>query len=536
MEVERNIKPPQSSIPFYKVKVYDYVPGFLIFTLLFVMFSYMYNYHNVLFFRPDGIHQWRQTDCLSYTDNFYYGDAGFWAPAIYFSGNDGTGKTVSEFPVLYWTVAQLWKITGKQEWVYRVLVLFLFFMGLLAVFRVSEYILKDSFWALFVSFALFTSPFLAFYANNFLVDVPALSMVFMAWFLILRLYVTRKFKFALGAALLFLLAGLLKATAALSLFVLLVAFILRKGSFPALKWELPEALDVYTRKILFLFVGVISLWTAWYAYATFYTEVYNNGIFLVGILPIWKADRILIQDVLFHLWNTWFHHFFRLEMHIMLWGMFVFLIWNFKKISVFYITLIVGMGLAYIAFFILFFQVFNHHDYYTLNLLIFFPLLVLTFLRVLRKYYKTIFRSMPLRVLLVLFIMHNADFTRRRMLSRYEFNPETHTGIYFNILPWLESKGITRNDNVISVPDVSPNISLYLMERKGWTSFADLSTENAVQNKMDMGAKYLIFRSVYGAKPDSVFHAFLGDKVGTYTNPTYPKQYIEVWALHSRDE
>jgi len=88
--------------------------------------------------------------------------------------DDGlSGKTAGEFPLLYWSVAQLWKITGKSEFLYRLVVLIISFTGLYAVFRASKKILNNNIQALFVGLLLFTSVPYVYYAANFLPNVPA---------------------------------------------------------------------------------------------------------------------------------------------------------------------------------------------------------------------------------------------------------------------------------------------------------------------------------------------------------------------------
>src|SRR4051812_40000420 len=81
---------------------------------------FLYAYNKTLFYRPSSIHQWRQTDCLSITKNYYEEGLNFFQPKIHFQGVKD-GKAVSEFPVLNYTVAQLWKIFGEHEFIYRLL-------------------------------------------------------------------------------------------------------------------------------------------------------------------------------------------------------------------------------------------------------------------------------------------------------------------------------------------------------------------------------------------------------------------------------
>src|SRR5687767_1524100 len=73
-------------------------------------------YSKTMFFRPGSIHQWRQTDCLSITKNYYEEGMNFFSPRIHYQGVEG-GKAVSECPILNYSVACLWKIFGEHEFI-----------------------------------------------------------------------------------------------------------------------------------------------------------------------------------------------------------------------------------------------------------------------------------------------------------------------------------------------------------------------------------------------------------------------------------
>jgi hypothetical protein len=514
-----------------KKRTFSPLISFLIFEIVFLLFSYMYNYHAVLFYRPDGIHQWRQTDCLSFTDRMYRDESGFFTPALAFLGHEGSGKTVSEFPILYWTNAQIWKITGKQEWIYRLMVLLLFHIGLFALFKTAEGILKDSLWAFIVAFGLFTAPFLAYYANNFMADVPALSLVLIAWYFVFRFYKNRGIKNLYFIAFFFMMAGLLKATAALSCIALMLAFLLRSGPISLLTWSEEDTWKPFARKIWIAFSIVCMIWIAWYSYARTYNLQYNKGIFLIGILPIWEVDFERASEIFLHVRIRWWHHFFRPLMHAVLWAIFLIMLIDFRRIPSFFRSMLLIVSIGFLSFILLYFQVFDHHDYYALNLLILYPVIVIGFLLYIKQKRKLLFRALPIQFLAVLLLMHCADLTRRRMVSRYEMDPLTHTGIFFEIEPWLRAQGIEREDKLISLPDVSPNISLYLSGSLGWTAFADLYTEADIQRKIDIGAQYLMYQSSEGKLPDALWQPFLDDLLGKYQHPKYPEQIVYLWRL-----
>ena len=121
-----------------------------------IITSFTYDYQDVLFRPTQSIHQWRQCDCLSITMNYYQDNNPFLQPSVHYLGADGTGKTISECPLIYYSVASLWKVFGHHEFIYRMLVLLIYFIGLFSVFKLFENKLKDSIWAMICSLLLFT--------------------------------------------------------------------------------------------------------------------------------------------------------------------------------------------------------------------------------------------------------------------------------------------------------------------------------------------------------------------------------------------
>jgi len=176
--------------------------------------------------RPQGPHQWRQADCLSYTLNFTREEIPFTEPQVHNLGNNGTGKVVSEFPLIYYCVSRIWRIFGVHEWMYRAIVLLLSTGGLMGLF----YLLREfvsRWWALFIVLLFATSPMHAYYSNNFLSNVPALSLALIGGAAHLRWERTGRWGLMLLALLAFTLGGLFKVSALLLYGALLGSMFLR---------------------------------------------------------------------------------------------------------------------------------------------------------------------------------------------------------------------------------------------------------------------------------------------------------------------
>jgi hypothetical protein len=83
---------------------------------------------------------------------------------------------VGEFPIIYYAVAKIWKITGPQEWIFRLVQTLILFVGLWCLFQVLHGLFRNWFWAGFTSLLLFTAPMLVFYGPNFFPDGPSLGL------------------------------------------------------------------------------------------------------------------------------------------------------------------------------------------------------------------------------------------------------------------------------------------------------------------------------------------------------------------------
>jgi len=486
--------------------------------VLLISMSWVYGYQKILFLRPQGVHQWRQCDCLSMTMCYYQDRNSFFEPAIQNLGN-GTGKAAAEFPLLYYLVAQLWKIFGAQEFIYRLVVILVSFTGLFALFRLTEETLKDSFWALWITGLLFTSPLLVYYTNNFLVNVPALALALAGFYYFRKYYLSGREKYLIFFCLCFLIAGLLKVTAIAGLFVVAVIFILEK--YIGIRFKDGENIFPSVRKCVLPFIIVLASIASWYLYVSAYNKRFNEFIFLTTPLPAWKLGAEDFQRVLNAIWENVRWNYFRPAEEWVLLIMFVLVIIQWRKVNRLLLVLTIVFSACFLAFVILFFKNLDVHDYYMIDFLVLMPLISLTFLSGLRENYFKVFNSVFLRVIAVAFLVHNMDFAMRRIEGRYNADSylnENRTKFTYaleDVTPFLRSLGISEQDTVICFPDSSPDISLYLINQKGWTQYNVPVDSVVIREKIKMGVKYLIIYdpALYA---DKNLSPFLGNKIGQY--------------------
>lgn len=149
-----------------------------------------------------------------------------------------------------------------------------------------------------------------------------------------------------------------------------------------------------------------------------------------------------------------------------------FIIVSVKKTNKFLLLLLLFVFIGMICYFFLFFRMLFQYDYYVTDLYIFIPITFLTSMYILKSYYPVLFRSLILRLALVILLIFNTNFAKARIIERYSIwmndNYLLNIQRFENITPYLRSIGIGIDDKVLCLQDPSPVISLYYMNQKGW--------------------------------------------------------------------
>lgn len=516
----------------------SYYPSYSkwVFVLLLIGIAFAYNYHKILFLRPQSIHQWRQCDCLSLTMNYYQEGMIFFSPSVHWIGCSDDGKTVGELPVINYFVAFLWKIFGHHESIFRAVNLLIVISGLFVLWKFLEGILKDSFWAITLTLLLFTSPVLVNYSINFLPDAPAFGLTLIGWYFFWKFYQNDKLKLLYTSQLFFLLGALIKIASLLSYIAVLAVFFI-------------ELLNIYNFKtgdkifkkplrqgLPFVIVAICTI--SWYAFAIHYSNENRIYMFFTGIRPIWELSYQAIQQIFQSFLNNTLPQFFSNSLLILTGILFIVLFLFFKKVNKLYYTITVLLFIGVACFYVLFFPLFKVHDYYLINLLIFFIFVWITFFHFLKNNYLKYYKSIALKSVFILFLGYNVYYCAEKTKVKY-INYDSliisseemkywnwhhwwyndHIKAFETITPYIRSLGIKRTDKVISIPDPSPNITLYLMDQKGWTDLdcSPLEGRERIIEKIGKGAMYLFINDSKIYKEEYI-QPFIKNKIGTYKN------------------
>lgn len=484
--------------------------------LCFVIGLFFLNAYNSTFFkRPAIIHQWRQTDCLSITKNYYEEGMNFFNPKIHFQGNLN-GNAVSEFPILNYTVAGLWKIFGEHEFIYKLIEYLLFLLSIFILFNTLLNFSSSPVYSFFTVSLFLTSPLLVYYSFNFLADVPALSLAIMGFCFLASFYKTRSLKYFYWCLFVSTLAVLIKASAVMPFALLLFFTIIDIFNLNRIfKTE-----KLFSKKVMpsLMFIFSILIVVGWYKFAVDYNKS-ANSVFLLTVLPIWEMGESVILTNLQALFNIMFPIFFSKPMFFLFFVAIIFVYSNFKKLSVFLRFCMVFSTLFFVFYLLFFFQVFHAHDYYLNNLMIF-P--VITFFCVQDIIFKTEFKSdyktfftACVVVLIIVNSFYSAAIFRSRTIEDdklcawYPFLSQEDKGLakYLHwrynatflpletITPELRKVGIKREDLTLSIPDESFDVSLYLMDQKGYTVSREkfLADSSIIKTFVDKKMKYLVF-------------------------------------------
>jgi hypothetical protein len=261
-------------------------------------------------------------------------------------------------------------------------------------------------------------------------------------------------------------------------------------------------------------------------------------VFLQGLLPIWELD----WDDIYSNWkllnNELKPAYFNVSALSLLGIIFIGITINYKKANRYLLALSILILIGIVGYILLFFQVFNVHEYYLINLLIFIPLVSFLILDYLKVNYETIFRSKAVKImasLALVYLVYSAavqtvvkydigkqwaknsfilDKDQVSFWEWYHWDYKQTLGDLETIEPVFEKAGIKPNDKVVSYPDGSINISLYLMNRDGYNDFGRIIPRaEHIEKAKKWGAKYLIVNH-WEVLNDTTLLPYFENKVG----------------------
>ncbi len=423
------------------------------------------------------------------------------------------GKAVGELPILYYAVGKLYHLFGVHNWVYRGLWWLITFIGYFCLFKFCSEFLKDKVWGLLISAFTFTSPILIIYGVSFIPDSVALSFLFVSWFFIYRYYQRKKTISAVLAILFASLSALLKLPTLITILALSIVYVVF-----SLKKIIQGQLKVKSLLPKLFYLGIIfTALIGWYSYAAYYNQLHQSSYFFLKSAPIWEASTLEMNRISAYLFRWSKEFLYDTARHVLYGFALLLLLPIFKrhfKQEWYWIYLLSTIG--FFAFFALFYQQFMDHDYYWITLTFMIPLTVLftikkfQFLLDQKKMYKHSFQLL-FCTLLVASSIHGA----KKANNRFSKNTSCLNDDLFELRAQLNGHGIGEDDLIIVPHDPSPNITLYAINRNGWTKLNGLQDKASIEQKIKSGAKWMLVSDKCYYQNDNI-DAYMQDLVVSF--------------------
>lgn len=488
----------------------------VVFIGLFVFLASEFNYQETMFFRPQSTHAWRQTDCGSFALNYYRDGLNPFKPRMH-NELGGEGKSIGEGPVLYYTAAILYNVFGYHEWLFRTLNTFILFLGLWFLFKLIVEFTKDVFWAVSIPLLLFTFPLIIFYGNTFMPNVPSLGLALIAWFWFYKFTQKPTLQLALLSSMFFLLAGWIKAPA-------LVSYLALIGVGALYLIFDKKTRQTFKLKLVWPFIIPIVFNACWYAFSAWYANHINSNYLSAKIFPYWKLTNEEIAITLVDVKVIWLQYIVYSEvLKVSIIALLASIPFFYIKQTRFLWSVVWLTFIGFLGYFLIFFAAFRYHDYYLVNATILAPLIMLLFTQLLKVQQVPKVFSWALKVGVVFLLVNAVKYGSEKQNDRYHAWLNDYLEVpkaIFNMEPILTQWGISEDEKIISIPDPSPNMSLYYLNRRGYTNinfytYAYFNFEYAYKH----GVKYVVV-----LKPEAVeelnLKPFLGDLIGSYEGIT----------------
>ena len=473
----------------------------------------------------------------------------FLQPKIHWQGAKD-GMAVSEMPLINYSVAALWKVFGKQEGIYRLFNYLIFICSIFILFTTLQRAGNSGMVSFFCVSLILTSPLLVYYAYNFLADVPAFALATMGFCFLFSFYKSKKLVYFYLALLVSTIAVLIKASAVFPLafmcFFVIIELFQLNNKFKTEKLFSNKIIPSLALLIAFILIAL------WYNFAKAYNLNSQNAVFLLDILPVWNMNEGDVFKNLSVLLSDLLPVFFNRPVLLLFVLAIGFVSVNFKLLNAFLKYAFVFSALFFISFICLFFQVFDVHDYYLINMMIF-PIIILfctSHILIVKNYIPQSQLFLRLLILIVfLNAFYSAAYYRVRtikddklcywypFISKFEknkideemWNHKQTMGKLPEIQNELRKMGIKRNEIFISVPDNSPNISLYFLDQKGFNVPGEDFAEDTLwksRTNFDKAA-YLVMN-------DSMFkHTVSFKNIEPKLKRILKREHVEVYKINS---
>jgi hypothetical protein len=485
---------------------------------LLLLLSFLYGFWQHFLDPIQPIHECRKADSLSQAMQFMKGGHLF-APRTHAISNFGQQEAAAEFPIIYYVIGQIWRLVGYHLWIAKLFSISYLLLAIIAFRQVLLSYFNSEKLTLIFSGIIFSSPVLIYYADTLLPNVFSFASLLLGASYFYRYVQTQKFKHGLVFTFFLAIAILIKITA-------LVAVLSFVGAFFFYSLHQPNRAYWKDRRLWFGYFSlllILILTYSWYRYAIAYNAQHHSYIFSTTIRPIWEVDvatrwriiQLISQEHLKEIMHP----------NLLLVSLLALIVLLVKgRIPLFFrywiSVSLIGLG----AYFVLWFWVFEVHDYYFIEAL-FFPLTIMAL--VLKKscsYLPNHFVvNCLLATILTTIFLNTVSFTQvaagnqNIIVKKTSFASKKIKDIwgwfYFNHQEGLQqiqeqSKAIQRiiqpTDTVFCFSDPYPNVHLSTIDRIGFSGYGyrrNISDSLMIRRWIKMGASKLLLLQADTANP-----------------------------------
>jgi len=478
--------------------------------LLLIALSVFYGYWQHLFSDILPIHECRKSDSLTQAIQYFKG-ASFFEPQTNWISEKGNRNAAAEFPLIYFILGQIWKLTGYHLWIAKVFSIGLLWTSILSLLPLLNRMFKSENKSLVFVGVLFSFPVLYYYTDTLLPNVFSFSFLLLASAQLYRYWEQHKISSLILFCSFLCLAALIKITALIAVLAFFGAF----TTSQLMKGQLLQRLR--TRKVQWMYGALLLTLVAsylWYRYAINYNFEHGSTIFSTTIRPFWEVSveerwRILKLVLLEHSREIVPLVGWPIVIIIYLWLLLS------RKVSLFTKHLLLFSTVGITAYFILWFWVFEVHDYYFIELL-FLPMILLAFyLKYNPKWSLLASFQKPVEyVLLVLIFLNTLTFTeitagKQNVVAKnspfissfikgnwswfYSYHNENL--MQLQVQKSEIQKLIGSNDTVFCFSDPYANVHLTALDRIGYTNYnlnRTIAFQPQIQKLIQKGASKLV--------------------------------------------
>lgn len=437
--------------------------GILFLSFILLALSVLF-YHNTISLFPAYLHSWTQSDRYAIALGFLNNGFDFFHPET-FNQMTVNGITRVDFPINDYIVAIFMKLFGTTApIVFRTYTLLLSIVGLIYLYLLAKKITASEIKSLLLVLFVFLSPIYMYYQDGFIPTIPALSFTFIAYYYYFSYSTTENKKQFCLAILFFALAALVRMP-----FVIFLMSVLAQQAFLTLKLKRIKKFEILIFSIGF---GMVI---GYFFYNLHLYRIYGT-IFLDHLTTPKNFSEL--KEILMEMYYHWSFHYFTIWHYILIVIVVAFALIAFiKRKSIeetnkkYWFHLFIAFCGTSIYFLAMAKQYFDH-DYYFLDS--FFTPIVLLFLfsiksiRVEKNIFKIVFAGCTC-VFAVLASLSAQKIQEERYRTFSWDRVETTRQNFIGSEEFLDKNGIPKDAKILVIDAYSYNVSLILMNRKGYT-------------------------------------------------------------------